>query len=96
MFTLAASECRHLQLVPLEICSFNPVGEYGACEMHTLYIEHFQTCTELRSLRWCIPVMLLNTISPESRCALRLRYVDLVVCTEVAVEVCCCFSVFSC
>jgi hypothetical protein len=32
----------------------------------------------------------------ESRCALRLRYVDLVISIEVAVEVCCCFTVFSC
>jgi hypothetical protein len=31
----------------------------------------------------------------ESRCALRLRYVGLVVSTEVAVEVCCFFNVFS-
>jgi hypothetical protein len=29
-------------------------------------------------------------------CAVRLRYVDLVVCMEVAVEVCCCLTVFSC
>jgi hypothetical protein len=32
----------------------------------------------------------------ETHCALRLRYVDLVVSIEVAVEVCCCFTVFSC
>jgi hypothetical protein len=36
-----------------------------------------------------------NTVRSESRCALRLRYVDLVVRIEVAVEVCCCFTVFS-
>jgi hypothetical protein len=36
------------------------------------------------------------TVRSESRCALRLRYVDLVVSIEVAVEVCCCLSVFSC
>jgi hypothetical protein len=36
------------------------------------------------------------TVRSESRCALRLRYVDLVVSIEVAVEVCCCFTVFSC
>jgi hypothetical protein len=36
------------------------------------------------------------TVCSESRCALRLRYVDLLVSTEVAVEVCCCFTVFSC
>jgi hypothetical protein len=37
-----------------------------------------------------------NTVRSESRCALRLRYVDLVVSIEVFVEVCCCFTVFSC
>jgi hypothetical protein len=36
------------------------------------------------------------TVRLESRCALRLRYVDLVVSIMVAVEVCCCFPVFSC
>jgi hypothetical protein len=36
------------------------------------------------------------TVRSESRCALRLRYVDLFVNIEVAVEVCCCFAVFSC
>jgi hypothetical protein len=37
-----------------------------------------------------------DTVRSESHCALRLRYVDLVVSIEVAVKVCCCFSVFSC
>jgi hypothetical protein len=38
-----------------------------------------------------------NIVRSESRCALRLRYVDLVVSIEVAVDVCCCcFTVFSC
>jgi hypothetical protein len=37
-----------------------------------------------------------DTMRSESRCALRLRCVDLVVRIEVAVEVCCCFTVFSC
>jgi hypothetical protein len=37
-----------------------------------------------------------STVRSESRCAFRLRYVDLVVSIEVAVEVCCCFTVFSC
>jgi hypothetical protein len=37
-----------------------------------------------------------SAVRSESRCALRLRYVDLVVSIEVAVEVCCCFTVFSC
>jgi hypothetical protein len=35
-----------------------------------------------------------NTVRSESRCALGLRYVDLVVSIEVAVAVCCCFIVF--
>jgi hypothetical protein len=37
-----------------------------------------------------------NTVRSESPCALRLRYVDLVVSIEVAVEMCCCVTVFSC
>jgi hypothetical protein len=37
-----------------------------------------------------------STLRSESRCAFRLRHVDLVVSIEVAVEVCCCFTVFSC
>jgi hypothetical protein len=37
----------------------------------------------------------LYTVCSQSRCALRLRYVDLVVSIEAAVEVCCCFTVFS-
>jgi hypothetical protein len=36
------------------------------------------------------------TVRSEFRCALRLRYVDLVVSIEVVVELCCCFTVFSC
>jgi hypothetical protein len=36
------------------------------------------------------------TVRSESRCALRLRYVDMVVSIEVVVEVCRCFTVFSC
>jgi hypothetical protein len=36
------------------------------------------------------------TLRSEIRRALRLRYVDLVVSIEVAVEVCCCFTVLSC
>jgi hypothetical protein len=37
-----------------------------------------------------------NTVRSESRCALRLRYVDYVVSIEVAVEVWYYFIVFSC
>jgi hypothetical protein len=38
---------------------------------------------------------LSSTVRSESRCALMLLYVYLVVSIEVAVEVCCCFTVFS-
>jgi hypothetical protein len=37
-----------------------------------------------------------NTVRSESRCALRLLYVDLVVSVEISVEVCCCFTALSC
>jgi hypothetical protein len=37
-----------------------------------------------------------GSVLSESRCALRPRYVDLVVSIEVTVEVCSCFTVFSC
>jgi hypothetical protein len=49
--------------------------------------------------RCCLNVLLTmhrNTVRSESRCALRLQYVDLVVSNEVAIEVCCCFTAFSC
>jgi hypothetical protein len=36
------------------------------------------------------------TVRSKSHCVLGLRHVDLVVCIEVAVEVCCCFTVLSC
>jgi hypothetical protein len=39
---------------------------------------------------------IIYMVRSESRCALILRYVDLVVSIEVAVEVRCCFTVFSC
>jgi hypothetical protein len=46
----------------------------------------------------CLLTFILNfyTVRLESHCACRLWYVDLVVSIEVAVEVCCCFTVFSC
>jgi hypothetical protein len=48
------------------------------------------------SYRGKIIVLRSSTVLSESRCALWLPYVDLVVSFEVAVEVCCCFTVFSC
>jgi hypothetical protein len=42
------------------------------------------------------PFKIHNTVRSESRCAFRLRYVDLVVSIEVSVEVCYCVTVFSC
>jgi hypothetical protein len=44
----------------------------------------------------CIVTVINYTVRSEGRCALWLRYVDLVVSIEIAVEVCCCFTVFSC
>jgi hypothetical protein len=48
------------------------------------------------SLRMSLRCSGTYTVRLESRCALRIRYVDLVVSIAVAVEVCCCFTVFSC
>jgi hypothetical protein len=45
--------------------------------------------------RHCFMELVYNTVRSEIRCALRLRYVDLVVSIEVAVEACC-FTVFIC
>jgi hypothetical protein len=50
-------------------------------------------------VKWCCYVigwMVPDTVHLESSCALQLRCVDLVVSIEVAIEVCCCFTVFSC
>ena len=44
----------------------------------------------------CIQTVASYTVRSESHCALRLRYVDLVVSIEVAVEVCCCCVTFRC
>jgi hypothetical protein len=38
---------------------------------------------------------LYSTVLLERHCELRLRYVDLVFSIEIAVELCCCFTVFS-
>jgi hypothetical protein len=53
---------------------------------NAIYISHF---LQQR-------IKLHYTVCSESRCALRLRYADLVVSIEVAVEVCCCLTVLSC
>jgi hypothetical protein len=42
------------------------------------------------------PTTIITTVRSKGRCALRLRYVDFVVSIEVAIEVYCCFNVFSC
>jgi hypothetical protein len=66
---------------------------------------HFQNLLQLHSdfpnalyISYCLKqrIKLHYTVLSESRCAPRLRCVDLVVSIEVAVEVCCCFTVFSC
>jgi hypothetical protein len=45
--------------------------------------------------RYRLKISSYSTVRSEISCALTLRYVDLVVSIEVAVEVCCCFTVFS-
>jgi hypothetical protein len=42
-----------------------------------------------------LQVPVYSTVRSESRCAIRLWCVDLVVSIEVAVKVCCYFTVFS-
>jgi hypothetical protein len=59
---------------------------------YCLFILHLFN-KDFQHLRFLV---LNDTVRSESRYALRLRYVDLVVSMEVAVEVCCCFTVFSC
>jgi hypothetical protein len=59
------------------------------CMSKPKFDQNLETKT-YRTLVWC------SRVRSESRCALRLRYVDLVVSIEVAVEVWCCFAVFSC
>jgi hypothetical protein len=49
---------------------------------------------DISKTNWSIPPA--SKLRSESRCALRLQYVDLVVSIEVTVAVCCCFTVFSC
>jgi hypothetical protein len=36
-----------------------------------------------------------STVRSECRCKLRVRYVDMIISIDVAVTVCCCFTVFS-
>jgi hypothetical protein len=67
--------------------------EYALLCAENVWVE------KLKRLRlFAVSIHLLRpcTVRPESRCILRLRYVDLFVSIEVAVEVCCCFTVFSC
>jgi hypothetical protein len=53
--------------------------------------------TIITPFRWQNGICKTQTIErSESRCVLRLRYVDLAVIIEVAVEVCCCLTVFGC
>jgi hypothetical protein len=59
-----------------------------------LYYCH-RVSTQLRS-NILYHIISFSTVRSESRCALRLRYVDLVVSIEDAVEVWCSFTVFSC
>jgi hypothetical protein len=62
------------------------------------WICHLSICATCLSSSFAVSKLMWQTctVLSESRCALRLRYVDLVVSIEVTVEVCCCFTVFSC
>jgi hypothetical protein len=69
---------------------------------YTLFVRHVvidNFCRIIVQIHVCYVyrhIYVTSTVRSEIRCALRLRYVDLVVSIEVAVEVFCCFTVFSC
>jgi hypothetical protein len=71
---------------------------YIACRVLAL-VTYFGPNSSLQGFRGVVlgfVSRMVDTVRSESRCALRLRYVDLVVSIDVAVEVCCCFTAFSC
>jgi hypothetical protein len=72
----------------------NDDGESG--RIYRLYFRGYKECYTIARLCPAHTSHKVSTVRSESRCALRLRYVDLVVSIEVSVEVCCCFAVFSC
>jgi hypothetical protein len=80
-------KCVLMLRVQGEKASWGVMWYTGICACDTWYTRVF---------RRSIPVVLYTTVRSDSHCALRLWYVDLVVSIEVAVEVCCCFTVFSC
>jgi hypothetical protein len=68
---------------------------------YKIHISH--SLTQINLFLYCFQMSLLcneicpsYTVSSESCCSLRLRYVDLVVIIKAAVEVCCCLTVFRC
>jgi hypothetical protein len=63
---------------------------HGQCRLRDVDFREAQVSTLISLVGLCVQ----NTVCSESRCALRLWYVDLVVSIEVAIEVCCCFTVF--
>jgi hypothetical protein len=58
-------------------------------------IHTFHVILYMKDRLFIVLIGLANTVRSESRCALRIRYIDLVVSIEFAVEVCCCFTKFS-
>jgi hypothetical protein len=86
----------------LEDCNVQPGGDLELIMSDRSVAEN--SCTrEKNTTQHCIPedcnvdvIIIYNTVCSENRCALRLWYIDLVVSIEVAIEVCYCFSVFSC
>jgi hypothetical protein len=66
--------------------------------MFRALLAHSQETLLKRHLVHCVCVTSVGRTRfevSESRYALRLRYVELVVSIEVAIEVCCCFTVSS-
>jgi hypothetical protein len=51
---------------------------------------------DIATVAACTAACGISTVRSESHCALTLRYVDLVVSIEVAVEVCCWYVTFQC
>jgi hypothetical protein len=86
-------------------CTFQKVPT-STCVLHVLpnspSFHHLKTRSAIYGVpHYYVSFVLLffhlcYTVRSGSHCALRLWYADLVVGIEVAVEVCCCFTVFSC
>jgi hypothetical protein len=84
--------------VAVKFCVLSPVLSLPStsCQPHLNNFILFLIVHKLFHFSMNKLILCIYTVRSESRCALRLRYLDLIVSIEVAVEVCCRFSVFSC